>query len=153
MISLNHESFNQHRRYFTHVTHLCLHDAASDQLPSLPKDGWQNYDVRAMLHQCFREYTVRFFLETIVCIIKCVQSKIERIWYRQKLLRVCQSYRESSQHLWRHFLHYDIISLKVPFRLTGHIYFLVHSNNYEQIMCIENQGCTLPCHIWIFQKY
>ena len=41
IISLGDESFNQHRRYFTHVTHHCLHAAAGDPLPSFPKVGWR----------------------------------------------------------------------------------------------------------------
>ena len=126
LISLDHESFNQHRRYFTHVTHHCLYDAAGDPLPSFPKVGWRKLwrkTLRAILYQGCRESIVRFLIETIVCIINAFKARSSAFESRQKLPRVYHSYRESSQHLWRHFLHYDIIPLKVPFRLTGHIYF------------------------------
>ena len=120
MISLDHESLKI-VRYFTHVTHHCLHDAAGDQLPSFRKVGWRHYDVTAMLHQCCSESIVRFFLGTIFFSLNAIQEWSSAFDNRQKLPRVCQSYRENSNYLWRHFLHYDIIPLKVPFRLTGPI--------------------------------
>ena len=93
------------------VTHFPLSTRSDDEY----------YDVGAILHHCCRESIVRFLIESIVCIINAFKARSSAFESRQKLPRVYQSYRESSQHLWRHFLHYDIIPLKVPFRLTGHI--------------------------------
>ena len=122
MISLDDDFFQptSRRRYCTHVAHHCLHDAAGDPLPSFHKVGWRELWRKSDIASS--ESIVRFLIETIVCIINAFKARLSAFESRQKSPRVYQSYRESSQHLWRHFLHYDIIPLKVHFRLTGHIY-------------------------------
>ena len=115
--------FNQHRvvdiLHTLHITAHMMRPVTHFPLSTRPDD--ENYDVRGILHQCYRESIVRFLIETKVCIINAFKTRSSAFESRQELSRVYQSYRESSQHLWRHFLHYDIIRLKVPFRLTGHI--------------------------------
>ena len=91
--------------------------------PLSPRSDDENYDVRATLHQCIRESIVRFFIETIVCIIKCVQSEIERIWLSSKITTCMPVVPGKFPTFMTSFLTYDIIPLKVPFRLTGHIWF------------------------------
>ena len=122
MISLDDDFFQptSRRRYCTHIAHHCLHHAAGDPLPSFHKVGWRKLWRKSDIAST--ESIVRFLKETIVCFINAFKARSSAFESRQKLPRVYQSYRESSQHLWRHFLHYDIIPLKVPFRLTGHIY-------------------------------
>ena len=120
------------RRYFKHVAHHCLHDRrpVTHFLLSTRSDD-ENYDVGTILHQCCWEPIVRVLIETIVCIKNAFKARSSAFGSCQKLPRVYQSYRESSQHLLRHFLHYDIIPLKVPFRLTGHIYIYIYARKQE----------------------
>ena len=61
-----------------HITVYMLRPVTHFPLSARSDD--ENYDVRAMFHQCCREPIVRFFIETIVCIIKCVPNAIERNW-------------------------------------------------------------------------
>ena len=78
--STNFASSTSYHVHLTHVAHHCLQDLRPvTHFPLSTRSDDENYDVGAILHQCFRESIVRFLIETIVCIIKCVQSAIERI--------------------------------------------------------------------------
>ena len=85
MISLDDDFFNQHRRYFTHVAHHCLHDAAGDPLPSFRKVGWRKLwrksDTASRLQGIYSPFLNRDYSSYY----KCVQSAIERIWSSLKI--------------------------------------------------------------------
>ena len=100
MISLDHESFNQHRRYFTHVAHHCLYDAASDPLPSFCKVGWRKLWRKSDVLGTYSPFLYRDYSLYSLNAFETLSSAFDN---RQKLPHVCQSYRECSQHLWHHF--------------------------------------------------
>ena len=91
--------------FYTRFTSLFTSSAASSltHFPLSPRSDDENYDVGAILHQCYKEYIVRFFIETIVCIINAFKARSSVFESRQKLTHVYQSYRETSNI-------YDVIS-------------------------------------------